>query len=80
MEGYDYAFSSSDITFPSGSMDNTPACANITILDDAALEENQTFTVTLTTSDPDVLLGNDETVITIEDNDGSQIVRTVRIN
>ena len=70
MEGYDYTFSSSDITFPSGSNDSTAGCVNINITDDAALEGNQTFTVTLTTSDPDVLLGNNVTVITIEDNDG----------
>ena len=68
MESY-YRFTSSDITFPSGSTDSTQGCVSITILDDTALEENQAFTVTLTTSDPDVLRGNNVTVITIEDDD-----------
>ena len=69
MEGIDYIFAPSNLTFPSGSTDSTPGCVNISITDDAALEGNQTFTVTLTTSDPDVLLGNNVTVVTIEDND-----------
>ena len=69
MESSDYTFTPSDIIFLSGSSDSTAGCVNITILDDAALEGNQTFTVTLTTSDPSVLLANDMTVITIEDND-----------
>ena len=56
-------------TFVAGSTDNATRCVNITILDDAALEGNQTFTLTLSTSDPDVVLGNNVTVITIEDND-----------
>ena len=70
VEHSDYTSISSDIVFLSGSTNSTPECVNINITDDAALEGNQTFTVTLTTSDPDVLLGNDMTVITIEDNDG----------
>ena len=78
MDSY-YRFTSSDITFPSGSSDSTAGCVSITILDDTVLEENQAFTVTLTTSDPDVLLGNNVTVITIEDNDGSPI-EIVRMN
>ena len=69
MESSDYTFASTDVIFPSGSNDSTPRCVNIDITDDAALEENQTFTVTLTTSDPDVLTENDMTDITIEDND-----------
>lgn len=57
--------------FPSGSTDGVRRCLDITILDDAdAVEGNQTFTVTLTTSDPDVLLSAVVTTITIRDNDG----------
>ena len=65
----DYTSISSDEVFPSGSTDGT-MCVNITILDDTALEGNQSFTLTLTTSDPDVVLGNNVTIITITDNDG----------
>ena len=45
-------------------------CVSATITDDGALELDKTFTVTLTTSDPAVILGNDITTITITDNDG----------
>ena len=69
VEDSDYTSISSDIVFLSGSTDGTSQCVHITIIDDIALEGNQTFTVTLMTSDPDVRLGNDVTVITIEDND-----------
>ncbi len=67
--GSDYVSGPSDVIFYSGS-NNSTACVNITILDDNALELEQTFTVTLTTSDPDVLLGSDVTTVTITDNDG----------
>ncbi len=61
---------SSNVIFISGSTDNAVGCANISVLEDSALEGNQTFTVTLTTSDPDVMLGSDVAIITITDNDG----------
>ena len=67
----DYMSLSSVETFAAGSTDTATRCVNITILDDAALEGDQTFTLTLSTSDPDVLLGNDKTLITIEDNDSA---------
>ena len=43
---------------------------NITILEDGALEGDQTFTVVLTTLDPDVMLSRNLTTVTIMDNDG----------
>ena len=45
-------------------------CVNVNIIDDDALELNETFTVTLTTSDPAVIFDTDATTITITDNDG----------
>lgn len=44
---------------------------NITITDDNALEWNQDFTLSLTSTDTDVLHGQNITVITIVDNDGT---------
>ena len=41
----------------------------ITIIDDGALEGNQTFTVVMTTRDVDVILGTDIAIINIVDND-----------
>ncbi len=70
MDNSDYLHKSSDLIFTSGSTDNATRCVDISILDDGALEGNQTFTVTLTTSDPDVMLGTNVTTITITDNDG----------
>ena len=42
-------------------------CIDIGITEDEVLEGDQTFTVTLTTSDPNVLLGNNETTVFIMD-------------
>ena len=69
MKSSDFTLLSTNLTFLRGSTDSTLECVSISITDDALLEGNQTFTVTLTTSDPDVLLGNNVTVVTIEDND-----------
>ncbi len=68
--GSDYINISTEAVFTTGSI----RCVDISILDDNALEGDQTFTVTLSTSDPDVMLGNDVTTITIIDNDGQAIV------
>ena len=43
---------------------------NIIILEDNALETNKTFTVTLTTSDADLMIGTNVTTVSIIDNDG----------
>ena len=54
--GLDYIGISSNETFDSGSLDGTVRCANITLLNGSQSRENLNFTVTLTTSDPDVTL------------------------
>ena len=59
--------------FTSGSMHNATRCINVTIIDDGALEDDETFTVILTTSDLSVMLVN-VTAITIIDNDGIVII------
>ena len=56
--------------FASGSIDNATKCVDITIIDDGAFEGDQTFTVALATADPDVMLKNNMTAITITDNYG----------
>ena len=80
MENSDFTFLSTDLIFLRGSTDSTSKCVNITITDDTALEGNQAFTVTLTTSDPDVVLRNSMTTITIEDNDSEFTSRTLRMS
>jgi hypothetical protein len=54
-------------SFAVGSMPGDTHCINVPITDDSALEGDETFNValTLTTSDPNVVLGNDMTTITI---------------
>ena len=45
----------------------------ISIIDDAVLEGDQVFTLSLSTSDVWVMLGTTETSIVITDNDGTKI-------
>lgn len=44
-------------------------CVNITVLNDNALEGNETFGVNLTAMDSNVIIGTAATAITIIDND-----------
>ena len=59
--------------FAFGSTDGTTECVNIVIVDDDALEGNQTFTVSLKTQDPndEVMVVANLTRITIIDNEGN---------
>lgn len=59
----DYTGVSSNKIFSSGSTTGATKCVNITILNG---DWNENFTVTLTTSDPYVLLGTGVIVITIK--------------
>ncbi len=60
------------MVFPAGSTDgDMTQCLDVNITDDTALMEGEeTFTVTLTTPETYVMLGNNETEVTISDNDG----------
>ena len=68
--GDDYTRVNSLLNFTSGSSNNATKCQDIIISDDITIENNQTFTVTLSTTDPDVLLGEYILTISIIDNDG----------
>ena len=57
------------LNFTSGVSDGDTECLNITIMDDNALEGNQTFSVTLTESDNGVNVLTTITTVTITDND-----------
>ena len=65
----DYSSVLSFIVFTLGSTDLTTKCVDIALVNDDALEGNQTFTVMLSTSDPDVIIRRNTTIITITDND-----------
>ena len=69
MAGFEYVGISSDVTFVPGSASSDVQCMNISIIDDTALEGNFSFIVSLTSSDPDVLVGRDTATIIITDDD-----------
>lgn len=70
MTSSDYESLSSDVIFAFGSSQESTECVIITITEDTMFETDETFTLALTTSDPDVNLGNNVTFITIMDTDG----------
>ena len=49
---------------------DTSGCATIAIYEDEKLEGNEMFSVTVTSSNPAVLLSSSTAVVTIKDNDG----------
>ena len=70
--GFDYFYTSAAQTFTSGSGNGTIRCVTISLINDNVFDGEQTFTVSLTTPDPNVLITNAETIITIqEDDDGN---------
>ena len=64
----DYILDTPAITFSAEST-NTE-CADITIIDDEVLEEEETFTVTIDVITPGVTEGNTVTTFTIRDDEG----------
>ena len=74
MASSDYDSLSSAVIFASGSNDRDSECVNVTITEDSVFETNETFTLTLTTLDPNVMLGNNVTTITVVDTDGEQFI------
>ena len=72
INGYDYLGVSMDLVFTAGTSNGTMQCINVAIIDDSLVESNETFTVTLTTSNSVVELGENLTTITITDTDSMQ--------
>ena len=56
------------------SQDTTLVCFNVTILDDFINEEDEFFTISLTTTDQNVTLSQDSINIKIKDDDGTYII------
>ena len=68
--GSDYTPVSRELTVPRGAYDgDNSQCVDVNIIDDSALEGDETFAVELTTANTVVMLGNNETAISISDND-----------
>ena len=65
----DFSVSSNQLTFPSGVASQT-RCTDVTIVSDGRLEDEETFCLTLVSSDPDVTAGSTAvTCIVITDTD-----------
>ena len=64
----DYSAQQNLLTFTSGV--NVSCTTVVPIIDDAVLEDNQTFSVVLSTADPDALLDPASATVAIVDNDG----------
>ena len=69
---HDYEKVISMLIFESGSNTRDARCVNIAIVDDEALENDETFSLLLS-ADLDVMLIRNATMLTIKDNDGKNI-------
>ena len=52
------------------SLNGSRLCVMVDIVNDSVLEEEQTFSVILSTADPDIIVQEDPAVVFIIDNDG----------
>ena len=58
-----------DLVFTAGTSNGTTRCIDVIVNTTRTVEEDETFTVTLTTPSSVVELGNDVTTVVIMDND-----------
>lgn len=72
MANTDFVVGALMLRFEAGPIDGTVQCANITIIDDMALEGDETFSAFLTVTSDIGTLGKSVTEITITDNDGKR--------
>ena len=68
----DFSIQDSQLTFPPG-VESQTRCIDVTIVSDGKLEDEETFCLTLVSSDPDVTAGPTAAVtcISTADNDGT---------
>ena len=69
-DGADFVSTAMDLTFLASADPPPQMCFNVSIIDDDILESAESFTVGLSTVDSAVMLVNDETLVTIVDNNG----------
>ena len=62
-----------NLYFTAGSSNGAMQCINVTIVDSLTVEEDETFTVTLTTASSVVVLRNDVTTVHITDTESVSI-------
>ena len=66
----DYVAVAEDLTF---SASDTRICRDVTLVDDTTPEDDEDFTLTLTTTDVNVMLTPNEATVTISDNDSKHV-------
>ena len=64
----DYTAVGEDLIFTAANVVGSTVCTNVTIIDDEVLEGDQSFSLSLSSTDP-VMFGTDEATVTIVDND-----------
>lgn len=69
----DYDMISESLVFPVGSVVNTRLCRHISIVDDDFVENDESFTVSITSIEPVSIFPNSTKSITIVSNDGKSI-------
>jgi len=70
----DFTLLNNTLQFPSGSSVNDNICAVIDIIMDAIVERNETFTVSLSTENSNDEISSNNTLVTIQDDDGKWIM------
>ena len=71
-DGSDFEPVSETVTFLPG---ETTASVSVSIVDDSNIEDTEMFTATLTTTDSNVVIGDDDNAtVTILDNDRTSII------
>ena len=72
----DYMPADTILTFPTGSQRGARQCVDISIVDDVAVENTESFAVQLSTSDPNVELSPicNHALFTVYDSDGKRVV------
>ena len=70
--GLDFNFTAMVVIFSVNPI-NTFQCVSITILSDDILEENETFSVVLSTNDQDVDISQSQSTVTIANDDGTYV-------
>ena len=64
-DGSDYKGVSADLVFTVNSSNGDMQCIDVDIIDDMVVETNETFTVTLTTSNQYIRIGNNMATVDI---------------
>ena len=79
VDAMDFTSVTTQLTFQP-SQANVPQCEDVPIQEDIILETNESFTVELSTTDPDVILDPQSATVTIMDDDSMCIVPVVQPN